>query len=103
MTIRHSRFEKFLRDEAETRRLGIGVKYMSLSLSCRDHESLHGVLQSAEEIRSIFHPEVVSEDCKCAIVQVLVDDKGNPRTPRVVQKAREQLEKWRQRDRKNSQ
>lgn len=96
MTINHSRFDKFLREEAETRRLGIGVKFMCLSLPCMHHESLHGVLHSSDEIKSIYHPDIVPDDCKCAIVQVSVDDKGNPRIPRIVEKARGQLEKWRQ-------
>lgn len=101
MGIKQSRFDKFLKEEAETRRLGIGVKFMCLSLPCIYHDLRHGVLHDPDEIKSLFHPDLVPDDCKCGIVQVLVDDKGGPRAPGVVEKAWEQLITWRKTNRKN--
>ncbi|MBS3667999.1 hypothetical protein [Vreelandella boliviensis] len=88
MTVNSMRLEKILRETEDVKRLGIPVKYMCLSLMCEYHKSLHGELFNIEEIKDLYSLENVPEDCRCGVTQVLVDEVGKPRNPRVVEKAR---------------
>ena len=90
MTVNSMRLDKILKENEDVKRLGISVKYMCLSLMCEHHKSLHGELFDVEEIKDLYSLENVPEDCRCGVTQVLVDEAGKPRNPRVVEKAKSQ-------------
>lgn len=90
MAVNSTRLNKILKEDEDVKRLGIPVKYMCLSLMCEHHKSLHGELFDTEEIRELYGLENVSDDCRCGVTQVLVDEAGELRNPRVVEKAKSQ-------------
>jgi len=92
MSANEMRIQKLLREESDTRRLGIKVKYMCLSLPCEHHKSMHGELFEIEQLKKTYDLSNVPADCRCAVVQVLVDDLGNPLTPSIVEKAKAQAD-----------
>jgi hypothetical protein len=90
MSANEMRIQKIVREESDTKRLGIKVKYMCLSLSCEHHQALHGELFEVEKIKALYDLANVPADCRCAVTQVLVDDQGNPLTPAIVERAKAQ-------------
>lgn len=90
MSVNEMRIQKVLREENDTKRLGILVKYMCLSLSCKHHQSLHGELFGIDEIKKLYDLTRVPAECRCGVIQILVDDHGHPLTPSIVEKARSQ-------------
>lgn len=90
MTVNSMRLDKILKDDEDVKRFGILVKYMCLSLMCAHHKSLHAELFDVEEIKDIYSLENIPEDCRCGVTQVLVDETGKPKNPRVLEKAKSQ-------------
>ncbi|OLO09680.1 hypothetical protein BTW08_00920 [Salinicola sp. MH3R3-1] len=90
MTVNRMRLDKILKENEDVKRLGISVKYMCLSLMCDHHKSLHGELFDVEKIKDLYSLENVPEDCRCSVIQVLVDEAGKPRSPSIVEKAKSQ-------------
>lgn len=90
MPVNEMRIKKLLREESDTKLVGILVKYMCLSLPCEHHQSLHGELFEIEEIKKLYDLTNVPAECRCAVIQILVDDHGNPLTPSIVEKAKSQ-------------
>lgn len=90
MNIKEMRIRGFEESQAQSLKVGSSVKYMCLSLACEYHSDLHGELFDADEIRNIYGTDDVQEDCKCAIIPILVDPQGNPVIPRQVEKAKAQ-------------
>lgn len=90
MSANKLRIQKIVREESDTRRLGIKVKYMCLSLSCEQHQALHGELFDIHKIKTLYDLANVPTDCRCAVTQVLIDDQGNPLMPTVVERAKAQ-------------
>lgn len=93
MSINESRIKRIISEDAEVKKLGLKVKYMCLSLACDHHRSLHGELFGFGEIKTIYALESVPDGCRCGVTQVLVDNQGNPMTPKVVELAKSQAGK----------
>lgn len=51
MAANEMRIQKLLREESDTRPLGIRVKYMCLSLACGHHKSMNGELLETEQVK----------------------------------------------------
>lgn len=90
MSVNSMRIEKILKEDEDVKRLGIQVKYMCLSLMCEYHKPLHGELFDIEEVTELYRLDIVPEDCRCGVTQVLVDEMGKPRNPNVVENAKSQ-------------
>ena len=92
------RIARLNQDEADARRYGIRHKFMHLSAlspSTRPtHASRHGQLFSAEEVRQWWAQDGNAEGCRCALTMILLDEKGNPRDGKLIDKAEKMLAAW---------
>lgn len=79
-------------------RLGIQVKVMHLSAlsptTRATHAARSGKLFTVQEERDWFAEGANSIQCKCSTSEVLVDDKGQPRSKGLVDRVRAASEKW---------
>ena len=81
-------------DEADeaTASLGLRIKLLHISAlsptTRRTHALRHGHLYTSDEVREWYATGSNAINCKCSQVEVLVDEKGNPLNPDVIEKAR---------------
>lgn len=82
-------------DEAK-KDLGLNIKllhFSALSPTTRQsHAIRHGHLYTTEEIRDWYAINANSINCKCTQVEVLLDDKGQPVSPGVIDAARKEFQ-----------
>lgn len=90
MDVNKSRIENIIKNQDDAVRLKIKTKYICMSSQCPHHEVLHGEILDFDEAVKIFSLKNVPADCRCGCVQILVDDAGNPTTPGVVDRIRNQ-------------
>lgn len=90
MDVDKARLDKLVKEQEDAVRLKIKTKYVCMSSECHHHETLHGEILDFDEAMKIFSLENIPDECRCACIQILVDDAGNPTTPGVVERIRNQ-------------
>lgn len=90
MSVNEMRIAKFNSENENARRLGIRCKYLILSLTCQHHSQLHSELLTDSEMIENYIISAAPNNCTCAVVQTLVDDKGAPVISRPVERAKAQ-------------
>jgi hypothetical protein len=92
------RMNRLDREEAEANRLGIDHRFMHMSAlsptTRRSHAERSGNLYTADEIREWVSEGENSVGCKCAFVQVLVDENGKLRAPNIAERLRVARDKY---------
>lgn len=90
-----NRMKRIDDDEASARRYGLNYRFMHMSALApttrASHAARHGKLFTAQEVREWWAKDDNWVDCRCGIVPIMVDDRGNPLIPDAVQRARETL------------
>lgn len=90
-------FRQARMDEAESARIDLGIQTLELHLSAlspttrANHRARHGTLHSVADQRAWWAISGQSVNCKCSTVSVLVDEKGNPLSPAIVERAKRKL------------
>lgn len=80
-------------DEADDASEELGIKTMMMHISALStttrpsHAKRHSKLYTTEQVREWMAISPNSINCKCTMVEVLVDDKGKPLTPAITAKA----------------
>ena len=89
--LRRARWDE-ARDAQE--RLSIRLKMMHLSAlsptTRQTHSARHGELFTVKETREFYAVDANSINCKCSQVEVLTNKDGSPKTPKLVDKVRDQ-------------
>lgn len=86
-------------DEAQQAQQEFGLQTMLMHLSALspttrpDHRARHAKLYAIHDQRVWWATKPNSINCKCSVTEVLVDEKGNPLTPGIVERARRMLGK----------
>lgn len=85
-------------DADANQRLGIktGLLWFSaLSPSTRaSHAAKHGNIYSQEEVREFYTRDANSINCKCSQRSILLDEDGNPTTPKVVERVKSYKDRY---------
>lgn len=90
-------FRQARMDEAEAARIDLGIRTLELHLSALspttrpNHRARHATLHSVADQRAWWAISGQSVNCKCSTVSVLVDEKGNPLSPAIVERAKRKL------------
>ena len=83
-------------DQAVDARIRLGIESLechisALSLTTRpSHRARHGTLHTVQEQRDWWSQRGERVNCKCSTITILVDSKGEPLTPSLVEAARRQ-------------
>lgn len=89
------RIAKLRNDIADSQRLGMPVRFMHLSAltstSREDHIERHGQIFTGQQMLDWWAEGDNSVRCRCACTPVLIDDKGRPMTPYLVERAKVEL------------
>lgn len=92
--INNAHTEARMDQAVDARRLGIESMEMhvsALGVQARPtHRARHGTLHTVQEQRDWWSRDGNRINCRCSTVTVLVDSKGNPLTPQIVEAARRQ-------------
>lgn len=81
-------------DEAEQAQIELGIQSREMHLSALSpttrptHRARHATLHTTAEQRQWWQRDANSVNCKCSAVTVLVDAKGAPLTPGIVERAK---------------
>ena len=86
MSVKKMLFEKLEREQNDVVRLSLKVKYLCMTSVCKYHYPLNGEILSYDEVRAIYHPDSVEDDCNCGASQIMVGDDGEPLYPKVVER-----------------
>lgn len=87
-------FRRARMDEDDDAAASLGIRTMQLHISALSpttrpkHASRNGLLYSTEQQREWWSRDGNSVNCKCSTIAVLVDEKGNPLTPGIVDRVR---------------
>jgi len=87
-------------DEADEAKkdLGLTIRLMHISAlsptTRQSHAFRHYHLYTVEEVRTWYATGANAINCKCSQVEVLVDAKGQPLSPKVVEMARKEFQQW---------
>jgi len=90
-------FRQARMDEAEAARVDLGIKTLELHLSALspttrpNHRARHATLHSVADQRAWWAISGQSINCKCSTVSVLVNDKGEPLSPGIIERAKRKL------------
>lgn len=85
-------------DEAKEARDGLGLKAMMLHFSAlspttrQTHAIRHGHLYTIEEVQEWYLIGANSINCKCTQVEVLVNEKGEPLNPGLIEASRKEFQ-----------
>ncbi|MBK0000300.1 phage minor head protein [Erwinia sp. S38] len=85
-------------DEATEAREALGLRIMLLHYSAlspttrQSHAIRHSHLYTVEAVREWYSIGANAINCKCSQVETLVDEKGNPLNPKVIELSREEFE-----------
>lgn len=85
-------------DEAKEARDGFGLKTMMLHFSAlspttrQTHAMRHGHLYTIEEVQEWYSIGANSINCKCTQVEVLVNEKGEPLNPGLIEASRKEFQ-----------
>lgn len=89
MALRRARWDE--KDDA-AEQYGIQSKLMhisALSATTRpSHAARHAKLYTSEEVRDWYSEDANSINCLCATIEILVDDKGEPLVPSIIERAK---------------
>lgn len=91
--VNEMRITKLQREAKDTERFGILVKYLCLSAMCKHHSHLFGELIDYHVALSLYSLDMVPDDCRCAVSQVLVDENGEMRSKALKERIAKQREK----------
>ncbi|POP43354.1 phage head morphogenesis protein [Superficieibacter electus] len=95
MALRRARWDEA--DEA-MKTLGLNIRllhFSALSPTTRQtHAARHAHIYTVEEVRTWYATGANAINCKCSQVEVLVDSKGIPLNPKVVELARKEYQQW---------
>lgn len=92
-------FRQARMDEAESARIDLGIRTMELHLSAlspttrANHRARHGTLHSVADQRAWWAISGQSINCKCSTVSVLVNEKNEPLSPAIIERAKRKLDK----------
>lgn len=92
-------FRQARMDEAQDAQTSLGINsrlmhISALSPSTRpSHRARHSKIYSIQEERDWWAITPNMINCKCSTVEILVDEKGNPLSPALVERARRKLDK----------
>lgn len=93
-------FRQARMDEAQAAQADLGIKTKVMHLSALspttrpDHRARHAHLYTVQEERDWYaNTPGASINCKCGITEVLVDSKGNPLSPSIIERAKRKLDK----------
>lgn len=92
-------FRQARMDEAQVAQTDLGIKTKLMHLSALspttrpDHRARHSRLFSIQEERDWWAITPNMINCKCSTVEVLVDDKGNPLSKAIIDRAKRMLTK----------
>lgn len=85
------RMARIDQDEIMAQRYGTRYKLMQLSAlspaTRASHAARHGKLFTPAEVRAWYERDGNADDCKCSFVQVLLDERGRPFTPAIIERA----------------
>lgn len=87
-------------DEADEAKKDLGLNIRLLHFSAlspttrQTHAARHAYLYTVEEVREWYANGANAINCKCSQVEVLVDEKGQPLNPRVVELAQKEFQQW---------
>lgn len=77
--------------EAAAKKYGVTQLYMQLSAlsptTRKTHADRHGKLFTAQALREFWADAANVEGCKCSIAAVLVDERGAPLVPTIIERA----------------
>lgn len=85
-------------DEATEAREALGLRIMLLHYSAlspttrQSHAIRHAHLYTVEAVREWYSTGANAINCKCSQVETLVDEKGNPLNPKVIELSRKEFE-----------
>jgi SPP1 gp7 family putative phage head morphogenesis protein len=94
-----SAFRQARMDEAQAAQVDLGINsrlmhISALSPSTRpSHRARHSKIYTIQEERDWWAIVPNMIQCRCSTVEILVDDKGNPLSPALVERARRKLDK----------
>lgn len=80
-------------DEAEATEESTGLKVMLMHISAfsptsrYEHMARHGNLYTADQIREWYSVDGNAINCQCSMIEVIVDDDGNPLAPGLLKRA----------------
>lgn len=83
-------------DQAEDARIRLGIDSLECHISALSpttrpsHRARHGTLHTVQEQRDWWSQRGERVNCKCSTITILVDSKGEPLTPSLVEAARRQ-------------
>lgn len=81
-------------DETESAQEKYGIKTMLMHISAwspttrHSHSERHGKLYTVDEVREWYSIGANSINCKCTQIEVMVDDKGEPLVPAIIERAK---------------
>lgn len=91
-------FRQARMDEAQAAQVDLGIKTKVMHLSALspttrpDHRARHAHLYTVQEERDWYaNTPGASINCKCGITEVLVNEKGEPLSPGIIERARKKL------------
>ena len=90
-------FRQARMDEAESARIDLGIRTMELHLSALspstrpNHRARHATLHSVADQRAWWAISGQSINCKCSTVSVLVNEKNEPLSPAIIERAKRKL------------
>ena len=90
-------------DEHDSAVANLNLKFMLMHYSALSpttrltHAQRHAMLYTSDQVREWYSDSGNSINCKCTQISVLVDDKGQPVAPRIIERARETEKKMRAR------
>lgn len=95
--IHAQRMARIDQDEIMAQRYGTRYKLMHFSAlqptTRASHAARHGKLFTPAEVRAWYEIDGNAEGCKCSFIQVLLDDRGRPLTPAIIERANKAFDK----------
>lgn len=94
-----SAFRQARMDEAQAAQTDLGINSRLMHISALSpttrpsHRARHAKIYTIQEERDWWAITPNSINCRCATVEILTDDKGNPLSPALVERARRKLDK----------
>lgn len=92
-----SAFRQARMDEAQAAQVDLGISSRLMHISALSpttrpsHRARHAHLYTIQEERDWWAVTPNSINCKCSTVEILVDEKGNPLSPAIVERAKRKL------------
>lgn len=94
-----SAFRQARMDEAQAAQVDLGINSRLMHISALSpttrpsHRARHAKIYTIQEERDWWAVTPNMINCKCSTVEILVDEKGNPLSPALVERARRKLDK----------